>query len=583
MTRSSITTTVQRRGLGLARTLPLALAIAGCCSLGDLDTPTLVAAPDALTAEFGHGPTVALAAKLLREAGGPILFTRIATGTAGQLGAYCQEGAGSGAAGTLSAGGSNTSTAIPALTGTVTRPYAPRIRVTTAGANIAANPAVQVSLDGGLRWYAVDATNVSATPTAIGDTGLLLAWTDGTFVAADYWTAYGAACPTPADATGAAVLTLSGTPVDTYDARVKVTRSATTPAAGTGAVRYSLDDGETYEPEQAVPDSGVVVLGDSGVTVTFSAASLVAGDVYHLKTLAPVFTAAAMETALQALEEITVTDHEGVVIVGAIDATYVDEIEGSQERLIDGARARWFLAHARDQGSAIEGETVSQWVASLIGATPGFAGAGDEPDFLAVCAGAAIIEDPLNGAQMRRSILHAIAPRVAATDVAEHPGRVRSGPLAVESLVHDYSTSTVGILDAQGFMGAQSFTGQPGVYATDATRAAAGSDFREFMRVRVMCFALRAAVSRFGEEINETIPINPDGTIRADVADGLDANLTSYLRRELGERVSEVTVRVDRAANLIDTPRLPFALSMIPVAYGKEISITAAFNLRRSA
>lgn len=583
MTVSRLSATIARRGLALARTLALPPAVCGCSSDGAEDTPTLVAGLDALTDAFGYGPAVSLAAKVLREAGGPILFSRITTGTAGQLGAYSQQGAGSGAAGTLSADGSNTSTAIPALTGTVVDPVAVRIKVTTAGANIAANPKVQISLDGGLTWYPADATDVSATPTAIGDTGLLLAWTDGTFVLNDFWLAVGAACPTPADATGLSVLSLTGTPVDSYDVRIEVTRSATTPSAGTGAVRFSLDGGETYQPEQPVPSSGAVILGDSGITATFSAATLVDGDAYRFKTVAPAFTAAALATTLAAFEEVTVPAHEGVIIVGAIDATYIDEIEASQERLIAASKPRWFLSHARDQGATIQGESVSQWVAALIGATPGFAGAGTAPDFIVVCAGAALVEDPINASLLRRSSLHAIAPRVSAIDVAEHPGRVRSGPLSLDSLVHDLAASSLSALDAQGFMGAQSIQGVEGAYATDRTRAAPGNDLTQFMRVRVMCFAARAAIARFAEEVNETIPVNPDGTIRADVADGLDHALTSYLRRELGARASDAGVAVDRTVNLIDSPTLPFDLSLVPLAYSTAISLRLAFNLRRSA
>lgn len=581
MTVTALRTTINNRGLALPRTRDLPCSVAGCSSAGATDTPTLVVGADALTDDFGHGAAVSLVAKILAEAGGPILFTRIPTGTAGQLGAYAQEGAGDAAAGTTTANGSNTSTAIPALTGTAVAPYAVRIKVTTAGSNIAANPAVQISLDGGLTWYAADATNVSATPTAIGDTGLLLAWTDGTFVLNDYWTASGAGCPTTADATGLTVLSLSGTPVDTYDVRVSVTRSATTPSAGTGAVRYSLDGGVTYAPEVPIPSSGAVAIGDSGVTVTFSAATIVAGDLYRFKTLGPTFTAAALDATLQALEEVTVPDHEGVVIAGAIDATYFDEITASTARLKAASRCRWVFAHARDQGSSLQGETASAWVASLIGGTPGFAGQND--DFVFVAAGAALVTDAIHGARTRRSVLHAIAPRLLAVDVGEHPGRVRSGPLVLESLVHDLAASGLSALDTQGFVGAQSIQGVGGYYSTDATRAAPGSDFVEIMRVRIMCFALRAAIARFAEEANESFQVNADGTLRSDAADGLDAALTSYMRRELGARVSDVRVTVDRDANLVDDPTLPFNLRMTPVIYGKAISINAGFTVQRSA
>ena len=112
--------------------------------------------------------------------------------------------------------------------------------------------------------------DVSASATAIGSTGLALAWTDGTFVANDFWLAVGANCPTSADATGSVAVTASGTPLDAYDFRVKVTRAAATPSAG-AAVKVSLDGGRTYGDEVSIV-SGSYAVPNTGVTFAFSAA-----------------------------------------------------------------------------------------------------------------------------------------------------------------------------------------------------------------------------------------------------------------------------------------------------------------------
>ena len=211
MTTASINTTLQTRGLGLAVLRALALAVVGCSSAGAVATPTVIHSADQITEDFGYGPAPSLLAEMGRVGGFPLIFCRAETGTAGQMGAYHQRGAGSAAAGTMSSV-TGTSTAIPALTGTPDKSCAVRVRVTTAGSNLAATPVVQISLDGGLTWLAAGAVTASATPQAIGSTGLLLAFTDGTFVQNDYWTAHGANCPTDADATGASVPAFTGTP-----------------------------------------------------------------------------------------------------------------------------------------------------------------------------------------------------------------------------------------------------------------------------------------------------------------------------------------------------------------------------------
>ena len=574
---SSVSASLQTRGLGLAALRALPLAVIGCSSDGDVAEPVMIRSADQITEDVGYGPGPSALAEIGRVGGYPLLFCRAETTTAGQLGGYCQRGGGTSAAGTVSSV-TGTSTAVPALTGTPDKPYAVKIVVTTAGSNIAATPVVKISLDGGLTYLAPGAVTVSATPQAIGSTGLLLAFTDGTFVLNDFWTAQGANCPTPADASGASVLSFSGTPRDRYQVRIKVTRAASAAGDGTGAVRYSLDDGATYEPEAPVPTSRAVVLGDTGITVTFSAASLVADDEYSFETSAPVFTASALATALAALEEVGIDDHEGIIIVGAIDATYFDEIEASHDRLIAASKPRWILAHTRRQGATLFGESAATWAAAILGASPGFSG--QSAELVAVAAGDCTVKDSLHGdAILHRSVALPIAARLGRIDAAEHPGRARTGPLALETLSHDFAASTLSGLDSGGFIGAQSIQGLDGYYATDATRAPAGSDFGEIMRVRVMCLACRVALARMAQEVNESPDVNTDGTIRADVADGLDAAVTTHVAREMGRRVTSVRVQVDRTVNLVTTGRLPFKVRFVPRGYAKAVEIDLGFTL----
>lgn len=190
MTVGSTSLTVKSSGLGQGQGRKL-VAIVGCSESGTPATATTKANNQDLLDAHGFGPVSEQAALYLELAGGPVLTCKAASATAAALGGFCQGGGGSSAAGTLSADGGNTATAIPALTGTPDKPYAVRIRVTTAGANIAANPVVQISLDGGVSYLAADAVDVSATAQAIGTTGLSLAWTDGSFVLNNSWSAVG--------------------------------------------------------------------------------------------------------------------------------------------------------------------------------------------------------------------------------------------------------------------------------------------------------------------------------------------------------------------------------------------------------
>ena len=179
MTLGSASLEVVDQGLGIGPNLDRPIAVIGCSSSGTVASPVEVSTPQDVVTTWGRGPLVQGLAHILRHAGGPVIGVRATSTTAGVLGGVAQEGGGSSSAGTFGAV-SGTSTAIPALTGTPDAPYAVKVRVTTAGSNLAATPVVQVSLDGGVTWLAVGAVAASATPTAIAGTGLLLAWTDGT-------------------------------------------------------------------------------------------------------------------------------------------------------------------------------------------------------------------------------------------------------------------------------------------------------------------------------------------------------------------------------------------------------------------
>ena len=320
MTILTNTLTVNDGGLGIAQQGARPVAVVGCCSAGTVATPTAVDAIDSLVSTFGYGPACEDAAAILSLAGGPVYVCRATTATAAVLGGMCQRGGGSGSAGTLAAAGGNTSTAVPALTGTPDAPYAVKVVVTTAGSNLAASPVVKVSLDGGLTFLATGVIATSATPQAIGTTGLSLAWTDGTFVLTESWSAVGANCPTDADATGTSVPVFSGTPLDAFDIRVDVTTAGASLAVLTATVKVSLDGGRSYGPNVQIPASGVYAIPNTGLTVTFGSGTLVVGDSFRVKTSAPLWDASGLATALAALSAV-VGRYEFAHVSGAVDRT----------------------------------------------------------------------------------------------------------------------------------------------------------------------------------------------------------------------------------------------------------------------
>ena len=388
------------------------------------------------------------------------------------------------------------------------------------------------------------------------------------------------AAPSPS---GAAPMTcaVTGTPLDAYDAKVKVIRGGVTLEALTATVRISLDGGENYGPETAVPSSGAIEIPNTGITITFDdnsdALLLYAGNVYSFGSTAPTFDATSLAAALVACEAASgVLDHEYVHVGGPIDATTFATVAASATRLRAASNYRWFLTEARDQSS---GESVATWVGVLEGTSPGFAGVTD--DLIAVCPVYATQASRVMPATWRRPLAWLLSPRFATTPMVQHPGRVRTGALAgIVTLHHDLSDAALSSLDAQRFIGAQSIRGRTGYYATDRTAAATGSDYTSVMRVRVICLAARVAIAAAADFVNEDNDTGEGGVLATADADAFDQSVDSVLQRELVDRkyVATASARVSRSEDVLTTETLPFTLRFRPRSYAKIITLNLGYT-----
>lgn len=593
MTIARASQTVGDGGLGIAGALRRPVAVVGCSSAGTVNTAIEISTPEDVITEFGYGPLAEMLALMLALAGGPVVGVRTTATTAAIRGSYAQGGAGSAAAGTIAAAGGNTSTAVAALTGTPDRPYSVKVVVTTAGSNLAATPVVKVSLDGGVTYLAPGAVLASATPQAIGSTGLSLAFTDGTFVANDSFSATGANCPTNADATGTTVLTLSGTPLDEFDFRIEITRAGASLAAATAAFIVSIDGGNSYSAEVAVPVAGSYTIPNTGVTVAFSDATFVAGDVYRFKTSAPTWfdVAAGSTTNLTAALAALVTsgrDYEFVHVVGAADFSAATAVNTWLTARAAAGSYKFAVCEARDQAT---GESVSAWLTAVSGTTPGFSAfVSTQMD---VFLGAAEIQSALrSGVYWRRNGGRLLSARLASIPIRESPGRVKSGaaaglmPDGATSSVHHDATVYEGI-DLARFGALQTIVGRPrGEYFfTSRTMAGPTSDFSEVQRIRVMNAAAQAGIAAISEYCGDDVDVKTDGSGRiAEVdAKAIDAEVLAKVKRAVmspaNMHVSGVTVRTTRTNNILSTRELLVAISVVPRGSIITVSTTIRYSL----
>ena len=583
MTLLSNTLTVSDGGLGVVAPGGLPIAVVGCCSAGTAATPVTCYTIEQLVAAGGYGPAVEDAATILALSGGPIILCRAATVTAAILGGFCQSGAGSGASGTISAGGSNTSTAVLALTGTPDQRVAVKIKCTLAGANLAAKPMIAISFDGGVTYLA-EAIAV-AGPIAIGF-GLSLTITDGTFVLDDTWSAVGAACPTDADATGTSVPVFSGTPLGSFDIVAVVTAAAASLSVLTAAVKFSLDGGRTYGASVGIPSSGVYAIPNTGVTVTFGAGSFVVGDTFQVKTAAPAFSTSSLDAALTGLAAVS-GDYEFVHVAGAIDVTHAAILKAWGIARQTAGEYVFSLAGCRDQA---HGESLTAWETAIGGASPGFA-AYDAGRYIDVHASHGYVQSAIySGSYFRRNLSVLRSARLALIPLQEHPGKVQTGPIAgifpegdAASVLQDGASRTA--LDGYRFSTAQRLLGQPRdrYFFTSRTMALATSDFGEVQRIRVICRAASRALTAMSLYVGGDPEVKTDGSgqLTEGEAAAIEAEVTAYLKRELVDApnafATRVSVAVNRLTDVLATGTISATISVVPKGSINAVSTTITF------
>lgn len=563
-------------------------AVAGLSSAGPL-TPTLVTRSSQLTSLYVSGELVDAVAHLLSVTGRPVLVQRIASTGAGAIGALVRSGLGS-AGNTLTAGGGNTSTAVPTVTGVPARALALALRVTVAASNIAAGTGrYQYSLDGGLTWSAALAH--SASEVDLGDSGLTISWADGSLVVSGgSWT--GSALPGAMQ--GSCTAAVTGTPADAYDVRLEILRGGATLAAGTSTYRLSLDGGDTWGPETALPVSGSIVPAGTGLTIAFtysSGTAFVVGDKVSFETSAPTYNAGAMADAYTTLDEGD-DEFEAILWLGSFTASLCTSLEALCAASEAQLRYRWCIVGTRDRTPE---ESTAAWELSVKADFAAWEGL-----HLVVCAGHCEVLAPNTQRYNRRSSALVVAARAASVPLSEDLAWVERGRLpgitaiyydgAVNPAMNDAGFTTLRFRKTRTIRGY--FVVNP------HTGAGATSDFKllQYLRVwneaaRVLVDAMTPHSSRRLRTVPKPLPSPPPlvyqgctaGAIDEREARVIEAGVDEKLRVALMQgpvaHVTGVTATIDRTVDVVATRNFVVSLSLGPVGYAKNISASIGFAL----
>ena len=118
-------------------------------------------------------------------------------------------------------------------------------------------------------------------------------------------------------------MTVSGSPLDDYNVIVNIVRAGKVGTAPYPTIQYSLDGGQSYSEEIAVPISGVYVVPSTGLTLTFtnSTNGFFIGDSFKFTTVAATWNNTNLSTALTALLADTGRNYGFIHIIGVADST----------------------------------------------------------------------------------------------------------------------------------------------------------------------------------------------------------------------------------------------------------------------
>jgi hypothetical protein len=382
--------------------------------------------------------------------------------------------------------------------------------------------------------------------------------------------AIGALTPT---ATGTATLAASGAAFDEYDLVVQVVTGAGTLAGGGATFRYSLDGGRLWSAELAVPTSGIYLITEANITLTWTytaGTAFVAGDKHTGSSTAPRSTQSEALAAVDAaLADPTLWSWVHLVGPESSVATAVTLFTALETKLAGAEASLYRYVFGLIELPQDTDANIKTGVAAVAG------------DRVSACAGFAWVRSVLSyGRLVKRSTAWLACQRLASIQPGQDAAALEDGPLlGVVSLVRD-EQKTPGLDDAR-LTTLRTFVGQPGFYLTNVRiKSVPGTDFEYAQHRRVMdvaCAVNRQAMLRY---LSARLRVDrKSGTILEKTARAIEADVGRQLESAVvdTEDASAVSVTVNRTDNILSEKVLRTQVAIVPHGYAKAIEATISF------
>lgn len=379
---------------------------------------------------------------------------------------------------------------------------------------------------------------------------------------------------------------------------------------GTGpcAIQVSLDAGRNYGPVVQLGTATSYVIANTGVTLNFTSASLVAGDTYTFHCTGPKWQDSDVQTALNTLSgsqygvvgwgstHLVGNCSTSVALTGGVPGADASTIQTYAEALVAKYNFIRVILSARDAsppaGYGGSSESDATWYGALstdysaVSAKRILAAAGyyNVPTALGANASA-------GSPRYRRSCAFAMAARQVTLPPQRMNSRVKDGSL--DSIVVDpandpldgflyHDDGSNGPLDTARFAALRTRKGKPGFFVSHPNlMSPPGSDFNWLPKGQVIDIAA-TLVNEIGSEfIDDDMRVNPNGTLFENDARFIETTMGKFIDSIMltqGMVSGATLVVVDRTANVSTTSLVPVTVTIFGRGYVDQINATVGFN-----
>lgn len=558
-------------------------AYVGPADGGPLNTPAVYGRLEDLEADFVGGPLVRWAAYRLARFGGLVAVCRTGATTAGSAGSPVL--AADGTASAVVRHGSGSSVGSIDAGPTPNAAYSVVVRFPIGGTIGVTGMVYQVSLDGGATYGFATALGTAVNLTIPGAGGVQLNLAAGTIASNDYYT-FTTTAPTLAssgtlvvDFDGDSVPTIAvATANDDYEALITFITGGTIGVAGI-TFQWSLDGGRTLSPVTALGTAAYFIFPNSGgLRVNFAAGDIDAGDELTFTTTQPLFSAAELTAAMDALADSNI-DWDGAIICGKLLGATFDALDAAFSAMAADGNGHWGIAHAP---IPLPGESVSAYKTRIdaIFSTRSTVWFG---------LTAAATKTTSDGRQYRRPLALAVGAYESNVKAHKNLAAIEEGPLGGVAIrdengnPDEYDETLNGVLDGSRYYVARTWKRRGGTFV-NRPRIFSGptDDIQLVPQRRVLNIFNRVINSYLEARLSKGIQANPKtGFILEAEAREIEKGALKAARAELmaDPMVSGLSFTLSRTDPLVgeSSPVVHGSGRIVGLIYPEEFDITTGF------